>query len=99
MEYGPECIPEAVKYRWDVNSDGKVVSKGKKILTSTLSAWPLRGHTALKSILGETLFLNQLHDLSLLSLNSFLHPFLKSKFMKKFLSTKKISFSKPDYSL
>ena len=30
MEYGPECIPEAVKYRWDVNSDGKVVSKGKK---------------------------------------------------------------------
>lgn len=30
MEYGPECIPEAVKYRWDVNSDGKVVSKGNQ---------------------------------------------------------------------
>ena len=49
----------------------------------TLAAWPLRGHTALKSILRETLFLVQLHDFSLLSLNSFFHPFLTSKFMRK----------------
>ena len=30
----------------------------------------------------QTLFLEQLHDFSLLSLNSFLDPFFKSKFMK-----------------
>ena len=36
-------------------------------LSPTVSAWPLRGHTALKSILWETLFLDQLHDFSLLS--------------------------------
>ena len=36
-------------------------------LTLTLSAWLLRGHTALKSILCETLFLDQLHDFSLSS--------------------------------
>ena len=52
-------------------------------LTPTLSAWPLRGHTALKSILRETLFLDQLHDSSLSSSNSFLHSFIKSKFSKK----------------
>ena len=34
-------------------------------LTPTLAAWPLRGHTALKSIFWETLFLNQLHDFCL----------------------------------
>ena len=50
-------------------------------LTSTLSAWLLHSHWALKSIVRETLFLDQLHDYSLLSLNSFLHPFLKTKFM------------------
>ena len=49
----------------------------------TLAAWPLRGRTALKSILWETLFLDQLRDFSLLSLNSFLQPFSISKFMKK----------------
>ena len=70
-------------------------------LTPTLSAWPLRGHWALKSILWETLYdiglyLNQLHDFSLLSLNSFLHPFLKSKFMKKnSLKPKKFHFRSP----
>ena len=52
-------------------------------LTRTLSAWLLRSHWALKSIFRETLFLDQLHDFWLLSLNSFLHPFLKSKFMLK----------------
>ena len=51
--------------------------------TPTLAAWPLRRHTALKSILLETLFLDQLYDFPLLSLNSLLHLFLKSKFMKK----------------
>ena len=50
------------------------------LLSPTLSAWPLRGHTALKSILCETLFLDQMHDFSLLTLNSFLQPFSKSKF-------------------
>ena len=50
-----------------------------QILTPTLTLWTLRGHTALKSILWETLFLDQLHDFSLLSLNSFLHLFLKSE--------------------
>ena len=66
------------------------------ILTPTMAAWPLRGHTALKSILRETLFLNQLHDFSLLSVNSFLHPVLKSKFMRKnSLTPKKIHFRSP----
>ena len=64
------------------------------LLTSTLSAWPLRGYTALKSILLETQFLDQLHDFSLSSLNSFLHPFLKSKFIKKSLTPKTLTFSK-----
>ena len=50
-------------------------------LTPTLSAWLLRSHWALKSILREIIFLDQLHDFSLLSLNSSLQPFLKSKFM------------------
>ena len=36
------------------------------------------------------LFLNRLHDFSLLSSNSFLHSFLKSKFTKKNLGTKKL---------
>ena len=40
-------------------------------LTPTLSAWPLRGLTALEPIFWETLFLDQLYDFSLLSLNSF----------------------------
>ena len=66
------------------------------LLTPTLAAWPLRDHTALKSILWETLFLDQLHCFSLLSLNSFLHSFLKSKVVKKFFVTTKISFTKSD---
>ena len=36
-----------------------------------------------KTILWETLFLDQLHDFSLLSLNSLLYPFFRSKFMRK----------------
>ena len=48
-----------------------------------LSAWLLRSHWTLKSILQETLFLDQVHDFSLLSLNSFLQPFLKSKIIWK----------------
>ena len=40
-------------------------------------------------------FLDQLHDFSILSLNSFLHPFLKSKFMKNFLPPKKFHFQNP----
>ena len=50
-------------------------------LTPTLSAWRLSSHLALKLILWETLFLDQLHDFSLLSLYSFLQLFSKSKFM------------------
>ena len=64
-------------------------------LTPTLSVWPLRGHTALKSIFLETLFLDQLHDFLLLSLNSFLHPFLKSKFIKK--TAKELHTSKKEH--
>jgi len=30
LEFGPECIPEAVKYGWEVNSKGKVISKGNQ---------------------------------------------------------------------
>ena len=44
-----------------------------------------------------TLFSNQLRDFSLLSWNSFLHPFLKSKFTKKFLYTKKINYDSTKY--
>ena len=38
-------------------------------LTSTLSAWPQCDYLGLKSILLETLFLDKLHDVSLLPLN------------------------------
>ena len=52
--------------------------------------------SALKSIIRGTLFLNRLHDFSLLSSNLFLYPFLKSKFTKKkFFDTKKIAFICP----
>ena len=59
-----------------------------KSKTPTLSAWLLCSHWTLISILQETLFLNQLHDFSLSSFNSFLQPFLISKI---------ISFSKPHF--
>ena len=59
----------------------KVSFSALKTLTPTLSIWLLRSHWTLKSILRETLFLDQLHDFSSLSLNSFLKPFLKSKIM------------------
>ena len=65
-------------------------------LTPMLSAWPLRGHTALKSILWEAVFLDHLHDFSILSLNSCLKLFLKSKFMKEnSLTPKKFRFQNP----
>ena len=60
-------------------------------LTPTLSAWPQCDHTALKSILRETLFLDQLYDFSSLSFNSNLHLFLKLKF----LETQKNYFQRP----
>ena len=50
-------------------------------------------HLALKLILRGNPFFNRLHDFSLLSSNSFLHSFLKLKFTKKNLDTKKISCS------
>ena len=65
-------------------------------LSPRLAAWPLRGHTALKLIFWETLFLYQLHDFSLLSLNYFLHQFLKPKFMRKnSLTPRKFHFRRP----
>ena len=48
-----------------------------------LAARPLHGNTALKSILWETLLLDQLHDCLLWSWNSFLYPFFTSKVMEK----------------
>ena len=70
-----------------INTHLKIISSF--FFTPTQSAWPLHGNTALKSIFWETLFLDHLHDFYLLSLNSFLHPILHSKFLKKFLDTKK----------
>ena len=52
--------------------------------------------TGKKSILSETLFLDQLHNFSLVSLNLFLHSFLKSEFLKKIFVTKIMSFLKVD---
>ena len=67
----------------------------KLFLTPTLSIWPLRVHTTLKSIFWETLFLDQLHDFSLLSLNSFFILIYEIKiFEKKFLDTKIIQSHK-----
>ena len=68
----------------------KILQKeSKTILTATLSAEPQCDHMAFKSILRETQFLDQLHDFSLLSLKSFSHPFMKSKFMTKILLRQK----------
>ena len=64
----------------DAKELNKIVSR-KLMLSPTLSAWLLRSHWTLKSILQETLFLDQLHDFSLLLLNSFSQQFLKSKVM------------------
>ena len=72
--------------------------KSKRVrVNSQAVGWDSLMPTALKSISSGTLFLNQLHDFSLISSNSFLHPFLKSKFAKKILDAKKISFSKADF--
>ena len=84
-----EKIPEHMKY--SINIVAKSCAQKAKdilvtqrtlnsLLTHTLSAWPLRSHWALKSISRKTVFLDQLHEFSLLSLNSFLHRFLISKF-------------------
>ena len=80
------CVPKYFLSLKIINIEPKLFLKFtnfNRSLTPTLAEWPLRGHMALKSILWETLFLDQLHDFSLLSLISFLHPFLRSKFMKK----------------
>ena len=63
-------------------------------LTRTLAAWPLRSHTALKSILWETLFLDQLHDFSLVSLNYFILSFGIKIHKKSSVKPKQKSFSK-----
>ena len=47
--------------------------------------------SALKSILRGDPILNRLHDFSLLSSNSFLHPFVESKLMKKKFAQNSIS--------
>ena len=47
---------------WSIRS-----TENLAFLTPTLAAWPLLGNTALNSILWGTLFLDQLHDFSLLS--------------------------------
>ena len=66
-------------------------------LTPTLSAWLLRSHWTLKSILQETLFLDQLHDFFVFIVKFIFTAFFEIKnHVKKFLGTKKISFSKPD---
>ena len=53
------------------------------------------GLTGFESIFWWTILVEQLHDFLLLSLNSFLHPFLKSKFMKKIPWHQKIWFLRP----
>ena len=58
-----------------------------------MQSWVQMG---IKSILRETLFLDQLHNFSLVSFNSFLHSFLKSELLKKFFVTKIMSFLKVD---
>ena len=65
-------------------------------LIPRLSGWTRESNSALKSILRGTLFLNRLQYFSLLSTNSFLHPFLKSKFSKKnFLALNFFHFRRP----
>ena len=49
------------------------------------------------SSLWEISYLDQLHDFSFLSSNSFLHPFSNENFGKKFLEPKIISFSETDF--
>ena len=97
LQFGIELTyPESVTIMVGLNGliqqlFGVVITQIGK-LTLTLSASPLSCHMGLKSIFWETLFLDHLHDFSLFYLNSFLHPFLKSNFMKKnFLTaTKKL---------
>ena len=52
-----------------------------------------RVQTALISIFSETLFLNQLHTFSFLSIKSFYTHFSNKKFWEKILKTKILSFS------
>ena len=56
-----------------------------------------KGQLALKSILWELLFLNQLNICSLLTSNSFLKKFFNSKFLKKIFGMKIIKILKADF--
>ena len=68
----------------------------KKYTTLTLSVKPLCGQTALKSILWEIIFLHQLHDFLLLSLNLFTPIFEIQIYERKLLDTKKsFHFKRP----
>ena len=74
-------IPTGASKFWTIFSkEGKKPTKFLH-LTPTLSAWLLRSHWTFKSIFQETPFLDQLHNFSFLSLNSFLQPFFKEKTM------------------
>ena len=53
------------------------------LLTLRLSGGTRESHRFKNRYFGKTLFLNQFHDFSLLSWNSFLHPFLKSNLTRK----------------
>ena len=75
-----------------------VLKEKKSLTTLTLSVKPLCGQTALKSILWEIIFLDQLHDFSLLSLNFFTLIFEIQIYERKLLDTKKIiPFSKAHF--
>ena len=67
-----------------------------KRLTPRLAAWPLRNHTALKSILWETLFLNQ-HDFLNIIVKFIFTSLLKIISREKNPWHQKISFSKSDF--
>ena len=64
-------------------------------LTLRLSGWTRESNRLLKIFWEGTLYLNRLHDFSLLSSNAFLHPFLR--FAKKIPWHQKISFPKADF--
>ena len=62
------------------------------ILTPTLSAWPWRGHKALKSILWDTLFLDHLQDFPYYPWIHFGTHFWYQNFMKDISWHQKIIF-------
>ena len=61
----------------------KSICWGPSNLTPRLAAWPSCGHTALKSIFWETLFLDQLQDFSFLTFISFDTHFWNQNIWKK----------------